>query len=312
MDAKNIRRVLVIGPGTMGSQIAFQCALFDCQVKIYGRDTRSLERGQTRLAKLSSLLVRGRHITKEQAQEALARIQMTSDQLAACEGAQLVSESVPEEIDLKRTIWNQIGKYISNNTILTTNSSSLVPSQLAKYSGYPENFLSWHFHLFCYVKNVVDIMPHSGTNPECVETISAFSKRIKQTPIILQKENQGYVFNAMLFGFLAEAMRLAINNVASIEDIDRSWMKVMNTPQGPFGLMNLIGFNNVYNILEAARKEDPGNASYRLAMDWLKNELNKSSCKNKANRLGNHRNSIFKNHQIREDSLSRADQLAAA
>jgi 3-hydroxybutyryl-CoA dehydrogenase len=310
MEMKNIQKVLIIGPGTMGSQIAFQCALFNCQIKIYGRDKHSLERGQRRLIKLSSLLVRGRHITKDQARGALARIEMTSDKLAASEGVQLVSESLPENIDLKRTIWSEFRKYISNTTILTTNSSSLLPSQLADYSGYPENFLSWHFHLFCYVKNVVDIMPHAGTKSEYVEIISAFSKQIKQIPIILKKESQGYVFNAMLFGFLAEAIRLAINNVASVEDIDNAWIKVMNTSQGPFGLMSLIGFNNVYNIIEAARKNDPTNASYQLAIEWLKNKLNKSSCMKKCNQLGNKRNNIVINHQVHEDSLGQ-HQLAA-
>ena len=256
----NIQRVLVIGPGTMGTQIAFQCALFDCQVKIYGRDLHSLEKGQKRLAKLSNLLVRGKYLTKEQAQGALNRIQMTPDKLAASEGAQLITESITEKIEMKKMIWNQFGKYFSNNTILTTNSSTLLPSQLAEYSSYPENFLAWHFHLFCYKRNIVDIMPHSNTEPECVEIISAFSRRIKQIPIILQKEHQGYVFNAMLFGFLAEAIRLVIKNVASIEDIDCAWMKVMNTPQGPFGIMNSIGFNNIYNIIEAARKGPPERA----------------------------------------------------
>lgn len=296
MEAKNIQRVLVIGPGTMGTQIAFQCALFDCQVKIYGRDIHSLERGHKRLTKLSSLLVKTKYITKEQALGALTRIQMTSDKLAACEGAQLITESVPEKIELKRLIWNQFGKIVSNNTILTTNSSTFLPSQIAEYSRYPENFLAWHFHLFCYINNLVDIMPHSETKSECIEIISAFSSQIKQTPIILQKEHQGYVFNAMLFGFLAEAMRLAINNVASIEDIDRAWMRVMNTPQGPFGIINSIGFDNIYNIIMAARDKYPQNESYELALHWLKTKSDNSSNRKKFNRLGNQKNIYYSVH----------------
>lgn len=296
MEAKNIQRVLVIGPGTMGTQIAFQCALFDCQVKIYGRDIHSLERGHKRLTKLSSLLVKTKYITKEQALGALTRIQMTSDKLAACEGAQLITESVPEKIELKRLIWNQFGKIVSNNTILTTNSSTFLPSQIAEYSRYPENFLAWHFHLFCYKNNLVDIMPHAGTKSECIEIISAFSSQIKQTPIILQKEHQGYVFNAMLFGFLAEAMRLAINNVASIEDIDRAWMRVMNTPQGPFGIINSIGFDNIYNIIMAARDKYPQNESYELALHWLRTKFDNPSNRIKSNRLGNHKNTYYSVH----------------
>jgi 3-hydroxybutyryl-CoA dehydrogenase len=301
MEAKNIQRVLVIGPGTMGTQIAFQCALFDCQVKIYGRDIHSLERGHKRLTKLSNLLVKGKYITKEQALGALTRIQMTSDKLMACEGTQLITESVPERIELKRWVWNQFGKIVSNNTILTTNSSTFLPSQLAEYSRHPENFLAWHFHLFCYINKIVDIMPHSETKSECVDTILAFSSRIKQTPIILHKEHQGYVFNAMLCGFLAEAMRLAINHVASIEDIDRAWMRVMNTPQGPFGIINSIGFDNIYNIIEAARDKDPQNESYGLALHWLRTEFDNSSYRKKSNRRCGHKNINVENIPIPEE-----------
>jgi 3-hydroxybutyryl-CoA dehydrogenase len=302
MDMKNIQRVLVIGPGTMGMQIAFQCALFDCQVKVYGRDIHSLERGLKRLTKLSSLLIRGKYITKEQSLGALTRIQMTSDKLVACEGVQLITESIPEKLELKKTIWDEFGKIVSNNTILTTNSSTILPSQLAGYSRHPENFLAWHFHLYCYINNIVDIMPHSGTKLECIEILSTFSRRINQTPIILQKEQKGYVFNSMLLGFLAEAIKLAMNNVASMNDIDRAWIRVMNTPQGPFGIMNSIGFDNIYNIIEAARDKDPQNESYKSALHWLRTEFNKSTSRKKSNIFYNDKNINIKNSQIFKES----------
>ena len=98
METKNIQRVLVIGPGTMGSQIAFQCALFNCQVNIYGKDMHSLEKGHNRLIKLSRFLIKSKYITKEQALDAIARIKMTSDKLVATEGVQLINESIPEKL----------------------------------------------------------------------------------------------------------------------------------------------------------------------------------------------------------------------
>jgi 3-hydroxybutyryl-CoA dehydrogenase len=273
MEKKNIQRVLVIGPGTMGTQIAFQCALFNCQVKIYGKDINSLEKGHNRLVKLSRLLTKGKYITKEQSLAALTRIKMTSDKLVATEGVQLISESIPEKIELKQSIWNEFGKFVTDDTILTTNSSTILPSQLSEYSRYPENFLAWHFHLFCYVNNIVDIMPHSKTELENIKILSTFSNKINQTPIILQKEQKGYIFNAMLLGFLTEAIRLAVNNVASMKDIDCAWIKVMNTSLGPFGIMNSIGFDNVYNIMKAAQDKNPHNDSYKLALQWLNSEF---------------------------------------
>jgi 3-hydroxybutyryl-CoA dehydrogenase len=312
METKNIQRILVIGPGTMGIQIAFQCALFGCQVKIYGRDILSLENGHNRLIKLSRLLIRGKYITKEQAHGALNRIQMTSDKLVALEGVQLITESIPERIELKRSIWNEFGKITSNDIILTTNSSTILPSQLAEYSRHPENFLSWHFHLYCYINNIVDIMPHSETKSECVETLSTFSKRINQIPIILQKEQKGYILNAMLLGFITEAIRLAMNNVASMKDIDRAWIRVMNTPQGPFGIMKSIGFDNVYNIIEAARDMDPQNESYKLAMNWLMTEFNKSLNRKRSNRFCDNKTIKVENSQILKEFKSEPRLCAVA
>ena len=174
---------------------------------------------------------------------------------------------------MKQSIWNEFGKLVSNDTILTTNSSTILPSQLAEYSGYPENFLAWHFYLFCYVNNIVDIMPHPKTNLKHIKILSTFSNKINQTPIILRKEQKGYIFNAMLLGLLTEAIRLAVYNAASMKDIDFAWTKVMNTSLWPFGIMNSIGFDNVYNIIKAAQDSDPYNDSYKLALDWLNSDF---------------------------------------
>jgi 3-hydroxybutyryl-CoA dehydrogenase len=278
---EKITKILVIGPGTMGVQIALQCALHNCQVKIYGRNSDALDRGYLRLEKLANLLLRRKYLTKEQVSESFSRIKMTSDKFLASDDVHLVTESIPEKVELKRAIWAEFRNYLSNEAILTTNSSTILPSELSEFSGNPENFLAWHFHLYCLINNIVDIMPHAKTKTKIIDELSKFSIKINQTPIILQKEQKGYVFNTMLLGFLSEAIQLAMNNVASIKDIDRAWIKIMNTPIGPFGIINSIGFDNVFNIIEAAREKDPCNESYKLALNWLKSEFNKSPIRKK-------------------------------
>jgi 3-hydroxyacyl-CoA dehydrogenase len=89
-----------------------------------------------------------------------------------------------------------------------------------------------------------------------------------------------------------------MNNVASIKDIDRAWIRVMNTPQGPFGIMNSIGVDNVYNIIETARDMDPQNESYKLALHWLRTEFDKSFYRKRSNRFNNAKIINVENSQI--------------
>jgi len=119
----------------------------------------------------------------------------------------------------------------------------------AEATGRPEKFAAFHFH-DTRVTNIVDIMPHPKTSPETVELIKAFAERIGQIPIMLHKENFGYVFNAMLMDLFKAAQSLAANNVASVEDIDRAWMGVMHTLIGPFGIMDSIGLDTVWKVTD--------------------------------------------------------------
>jgi 3-hydroxybutyryl-CoA dehydrogenase len=91
-------------------------------------------------------------------------------------------------------------------------------------------------------------MPHPGTSPESLELVQAFARRLDQTVILLERENFGYVFNAMLSDLFKSALTLAANGVAAVEDIDRAWMGVLQAPMGPFGMMDSIGLTTVWKI----------------------------------------------------------------
>lgn len=273
MKAQEIKKVLVIGSGLMSRQIALQCALFEVEVSMFGRSEISLARARRHLKRYAQYLTQGGYITPERAAAALERITLTMDPAAAAAEADLVSESVTEDLELKRQIWAQFAPLLPPQAILTTNSSVIFPSEFADASGRPERFLAWHFHQLCFIKNVVDIMPHPGTDPACLETVVEFSRRLQLQPIALKKEHRGYVFNAMLTRFLAAALELAVADVASIEDIDQAWMTVMQTSHGPFGLMDGVGLDTVANILKFGVEVEPQNALYPQALAWLQPKL---------------------------------------
>lgn len=273
MQSKDIKKVLVIGSGLMGRQIALQCALFNVEVSMYGRSEISLARARRHLKRYAQFLIQGGYITPERAEEALARITLTMDPDAAAANADLVSESVTEDLALKQEIWAQFGKLVPPRAILTTNSSVILPSEFSAASGRPEQFLAWHFHQLCFIKNVVDVMPHPSTDPTCLQTVVEFSRHLQLQPILLKKEHRGYVFNAMLTRFLAAALELAVADVASLEDIDQAWMTVMETNHGPFGIMDGVGLDTVANILKVGVEVEPQNSLYPQALAWLQPKL---------------------------------------
>jgi len=258
MDIKEIQRILIVGAGTMGQQIGLQCAMHGYQVTIYDIDPAMLETATAQIKTYAAHLVTAGHLSEVEAGAALARISTNGDPAEAAQ-ADLLSESVPEEPELKARVLAQFNQLCPLHTIFTTNTSMLLPSMFAEATGRPAQFAALHFHQVVWESNVVDIMPHPGTAPETVALLQAFAKRIGQIPIVLQKEHNGYVFNSMLSALNRAAISLAAEGVASIEDIDRAWMGVMKTPIGPMGILDVIGLKTAWDITDywARTLDDP-------------------------------------------------------
>ena len=249
MNIENIKTVLIAGSGTMGQQIGFQCAASGYAVILYDISRDMLDKAMSRMGKLAKNYTSTGRLTEEGAREAIARIKTETDPVKAGRQADIISESVPEDPDLKGSVFAKFNDICPAHAIFTTNTSSLLPSSFAAATGRPDRFLALHFHDTRFT-NVVDIMPHPGTSPDTVAAVEDFAKRIGQIPIVLKKENHGYVFNAMLTTLLESAQTLAEQSIASVEDIDRAWMGVMHTAVGPFGIMDGIGIDTVYSITD--------------------------------------------------------------
>jgi 3-hydroxybutyryl-CoA dehydrogenase len=263
MKIDDIKKVLLLGAGTMGQQISIPCALAGFDVVIYDISEEALEKALRRIPKIMSGMVLWKKITQEEADAAFKRISITTDPEIAAKDADIVSESVPEKPDLKVKIFSQFNKLCPERTIFTTNTSTLLPSKIADATGRPEKFIALHFHDVS-ITNVVDIMPHPGTSTETISLVKEFAEKAGQLPIMLMKESSGYVFNYMIGALFTSAQTLATQKVASIEDIDRAWMGVTHMMQGPFGMMDGIGLDTMLSVTEywAAKNKDP---------QWAKN-----------------------------------------
>ena len=250
MQIDDVRRIAIAGAGTMGQQIGFQCAGHGYDVVIHDVDPAALEAARVRIDAYADGLERGGVISSEVRAAAQARITLTSDLRAAAADADLLSEAVPEDPDLKGRVLAEWGAACPARTIFMTNTSMLLPSQFAAASGRAERVLALHFHLPVWVNNLADVMPHPGTEPAVTALVLAFARRIGQVPIELRRESNGYVFNAMYSALNRAAITLAQQGVASIEDIDRSWMHVTKAPIGPLGALDAVGLDTTWSITD--------------------------------------------------------------
>ncbi|MEI9998448.1 MAG: FAD-dependent oxidoreductase [Verrucomicrobiota bacterium] len=157
MSIQAIRSVFIIGAGTMGCEIALQCARHGVRVVLHDAAPKALEQAEARLKAIA-------HGLRVDVREALARISTSADVAPAAE-ADLIIEAVPENLELKRRIFAEVSAVCRPEAILATNTSSLIPSQLAASCRHPGRLAAFHFHLPVAISTVVDVMPHPGTDP---------------------------------------------------------------------------------------------------------------------------------------------------
>ena len=166
----------------------------------------------------------------------------------AAKDADILSESVPEDPKIKTAFYTELSKVAPSKTIFTTNSSTTLPSDYAEFTGRPEKFLALHFANGIWDANVGEVMGHPGTDMKVFDQVVEFAKAIGMVPIPIYKEQNGYVLNSLLIPLLDASFELWKNKVADAESIDKTWMISMRTIMGPFGIMDLIGVNTMYNI----------------------------------------------------------------
>ena len=243
-----IKHILIVGAGTLGSQIGFQCARYGFKTTMYDLTEEALAACRTYHQGIAAATKKDLGLDDTAIAVAFDNLTYTTDLKAAAETCDLVSESVPENPDLKRQVFAQLNPICPAHTIFTTNSSSLLPSQIADATGRPERFLALHFANRIWVSNVAEVMRHPGTAPEVFERVIEFAPEIGLVPIRIEKENHGYVMNALLMPLLREAQTLVVNGIAGYQDVDRAWMMATQAPVGPFGMIDVVGLETTFTI----------------------------------------------------------------
>ena len=244
---EDIQHFLVLGSGTLGLRVALQAAISGFDTTVYDISDKALASGKEIQIKILKSLIKSGNIPASDFDGIMSRLSFTSDPSEAAANADFINESVTEEPEIKEQVWKQFGELCPEHTVFTTNTSYMLPSMFADASGRPAEFCAFHFH-DVFTARVVDIMPHPGTAPWVIELLDDMGKRLNQIPVRMKKENPGYIFNTMLMAFLGAAGALVTYDVASIEDVDRSWMGNFGMPSGPFGIMDQIGLDTAWHV----------------------------------------------------------------
>ena len=203
---------------------------------------------------------------KKKVEEAYKNIILTTSYEEAAKDTDLVIEAIAENIEEKESFYTELAKHLPEKTVLVTNSSTLLPSTFAKYTGRPEKFLALHFANNIYKSNTAEVMGHAGTEQKYYDAVVSFADEINMVPLKVLKEQPGYILNSMLVPFLTAAESLLALGVADFETIDKTWKLGTGSPYGPFQILDIVGLTTAYNIviLNPAAK-DPNSVQGKIA-----------------------------------------------
>lgn len=270
-----MKKIVVAGGGVLGSQIAFQSAYCGFDVTIWLRSEASIGRTKPKLEALKktyierinkmstdegkSFSVWARGIADldtfnkdeclKKVEDVAKNLKIELDLQKAVEGADLIIESMSEDLKQKEAFYKNLATYIEKDTILVTNSSSLLPSKLAKSTGCEIRFLALHFANEIYFNNTAEVMAQSKTDPKYFDAVVEFAKQIRMIPLPVRKEKAGYLLNSMLIPFLFSALDLLANEISDVESIDKAWTLGTGAPKGPFQILDVVGLKTAYNIV---------------------------------------------------------------
>lgn len=270
----SIKKVVVAGGGVLGSQIALQTAYCGFDVTIWLRSEGSIERAKPKLERFKNIYIDTleqmktdksaycRGLSKKtdltadeidelkvQAQNAFDSLTLTTSYEEAADDADLIIEAIAENPEQKIAFYQELAKYMDEKTILVTNSSTLLPSMFAEYTGRPEKYLSLHFANTIWQNNTAEVMGHAGTEQKYYDEVVKFAEDINMIPLQLKKEQPGYILNSLLVPFLSAAESLLANDVADHETIDKTWILATGAPSGPFHILDIVGLETAYNII---------------------------------------------------------------
>jgi len=246
--SKAIERVAVVGTGILGTQIAMVSAYAGYEVSLYDAVEGAFDATYAKL--YADLKGRGTapFIPWDKWEECKKKIRSETDLGRAVKDADLVVEAITEDVEMKRKLFKQLGELAPAKAILASNSSSLPISRMEESSGRPERCINTHFYLPLQGMNMADLMAGTKTIPEVMKKGEEWIRSLGVLPLRVKKEMLGFCFNSVWRAIKKQTLYMWANDFVDFRDIDRAWRVFTGTKAGPFGLMDAVGLDTVFNI----------------------------------------------------------------
>lgn len=255
----------VIGGGTMGRQIGLNAAIHGHTVKVYDAVQAVREDLECWTQEYLNGRIAKKRMTPEEVGEIKRRFGTMDDLKEACRDADIVIEAIVEDRDAKEELLSQVSQIVSPNTLIATNSSFMVSSMFAPVVEHPERLANLHYFTPALVMKLVEVVKGEHTSQETIDRLMDFGRSIGKTPVLVRKEEDGFIVNNVLKVIKEEAYRLVSSGICTLEDLDTAVELGLGHPMGPFKVDDMNGLDTRYNVLKR-RLEETGVKSYGYDM----------------------------------------------
>lgn len=247
MKLEDIKSIGIVGAGTMGSGIAQMSAMAGYQTIIFDIQEAALDKAKSAVTKNLDKGIEKGKVTEDQKNTCLQNISFLSnlDELKA----DVIIEAVVEKLQVKIDIFSQLEKINAENTILATNTSSIPITQIGAGLKNPDRLVGMHFFNPAHIMKLVEIISGAATNPEIAETTKALAEKMGKKAV-MAKDSPGFIVNRVARHFYVESLKIAEENVAGFEQIDRL-VESSGFKMGPFRLMDLIGVDTNFSVTKS-------------------------------------------------------------
>lgn len=237
-----IKKVVIVGAGTMGAGIAQLCSQNGIEAVITDVSQELANKGRSRIEKgLAGRVEKGK-MTEAEKQDVLSRISSAGD-FSPVKDADFVIESVVENLEIKKKVFAELDKLAKPDVILATNTTSLSISAMAEATKRPDKIVQMHFFNPPVIMKLVEIMPGKKTSPQTLKAVEEFAVRLGKDPVVCKNEAPAGIVSRILGQLLNEATWMVETGVAAPEAIDKAMKLGANHPMGPLELIDFIGLD---------------------------------------------------------------------
>jgi 3-hydroxybutyryl-CoA dehydrogenase len=245
-----IKNVAVLGSGIMGHGIAQVSATAGYEVSMRDVEEAFLEKAVANMEKSLNRMVKAGKISQKEVPLILGRVRTTTDLQKAVEEADLVVEAITENLDLKKAVFKDLGRFCRAEAILSSNTSNFSITALAAVTGRPDKVVGLHYFNPPAMMKLIEVVRGLDTSDETLETALEFARRSGKETVVC-KDSQGFITSRMINLWLVEAERILEEGIATREDIDKACRLAFNHPMGPFELADFSGLDTKLYVTDA-------------------------------------------------------------